>query len=108
MENQQPIKQKDLQYFKDEVAREAGYKDFASIILSLKVGALYHAAERYGEYVKKLLNDREQQAKHAGFIEGAKAMDAKIRNESFGLGTGFVSLPQSPYEPREKGGEDEH
>jgi len=61
---------KDLQYFKDEVARDNGFYSWGDFRrkshLQQQRKLTDEAAERYAQY-------REQKAKHAGFIEGCEA-----------------------------------
>lgn len=127
MENQQPIKQKDLTFqdFLEEIARENKYPSWKKVGIGISEYWMRHAAERYATY-------KEQQAKHAGFIEGCKAQKF-VCAENAGIKILWVAelmkafpelrtninriiaqesileapLPDNPYKPREKGGEDE-
>lgn len=112
MDSQQPIKQKDLQTA-DEFLRalSPGTEGFAADLHRDRrvYRFVCNAMDRYATY-------REQLAKHAGFIEGSKQMKDDVvkagnwvSENIFGVSVSSISrlpLPTSPYEPREKGGED--
>lgn len=130
MENQQPIKQKDLtlKYFKDEVARNSGHEAWNDQFRHCDKD-IHDAWKLYSDYLV-------QQAKHAGFIEGISKLDnaaedikaalkihidntcceqdeyrqeratGKYRGLEDALDIIESHIVASPYEPREKGGED--
>lgn len=89
---QQPIK--DLQYFKDEVAIEEGWRNWRDA--AGRIHILEEAAERYASH-------REQQAKGAAFKEATSLQRAKCAEIS-GYTESAFPLIANPY--REKGGGD--
>lgn len=110
-----PQQNKDLQYFKDEVARENGYRSFEDFDDRSTFEYDHNTPTIIDVIANRYATYREQQAKDAAFKEGAAAQRNDMRNTYATMFNSYKesipdyimnhSLAESPY--REKGGEDD-